>query len=126
MPRDAYGDAVFTQHWNDDRTQSWITCDRADPRIRLSYTIAEQAAAGELVPAATLTLPSGEPVTAPPARPQDLVGAVLAIDCANRRLVYRITGWEPVWLEGRQECGSYLAEECSDQPAATQAEVTEP
>jgi hypothetical protein len=101
LPRDGYGDATFTKHWNGDYTRSWITCDHADPRIRISDMLIDQIDRGE-IPEATLTLPD-------PVLPR-LRGAVITIDCENRRLVYRITGWEPVWLEGDKECGSYLAE----------------
>jgi hypothetical protein len=114
-PAPGYGDATFTRHTREDGS-IYHTCDRADPRIRISdvllHLIAEEKTdnrfAAEAVPA-TLTLPDGTLATARPERPEDWFGAVLDIDCANRHLVYRITGWEPVWLED-PGIGSYLAE----------------
>jgi hypothetical protein len=104
LPREGYGDAVFTRH--DDGT---ITCDHADPRIRISDVLLHQIASGETLHT-SLVLADGSPAHGKPAHPQDLFGAVLTMDCANRRLIYRITGWEPIWLEGDEWCGSYLAE----------------
>lgn len=103
LPRDGYGDAIFTRH-DDGR----ITCDHADPRIRISDVLLHQIASGESAPEASLTLPDGTPCTTAPDTPQSLFGAVLTFTCSNRRLVYRITGWEPVWPGS--EHGSYLAE----------------
>jgi hypothetical protein len=110
LPRDGYGDAIFTKHWNEDCTQSWITCDHADPRIRISDVVIDQILRGE-IPEGSLVLPGdARTVMTLPAARRDLIGAVLKINCANRVLIYRITGWEPVWLEDSDECGSYLAE----------------
>lgn len=108
LPRDGYGDAAFQTHYRDDGSR-YITCEHADPRIRISDVLLHQIAAGETGPEAVLTLPDGSPATGKPERPSDLFGAILTVTCANRNLVYRITGWEPVWLEG-DEPGSYLAE----------------
>lgn len=108
-PRDGYGDSVFQTHCRDDGNR-YITCEHADPRIRISDVLLHQIAAGEGDPGAVLTLADGRPPTGKPDRPADLFGAVLAFHCANRHLVYRITGWAPVWLEGDDLSGSYLAE----------------
>lgn len=105
LPCDGYGDATFTRH--DDGT---VTCDHADPRIRISDVVLHQIASGECASEASLTLPDGTLCMTAPDAPLVLAGAVLTLDCANRRLVYRITGWEPVWLEGPGQAGSYLAE----------------
>src|SRR5215467_12966062 len=96
LPRDGYGDATFTRHGD-----GTITCERADPRIRISDVLLHQIAAGEHAPAAVLTMPHGAPITGAPVMP--LIGAVLTFTCSNRHLVYRITGWEPLWLEGPRE-----------------------
>ena len=104
LPRDGYGDATFTRH--DDGS---ITCDRADPRIRISDVLLHQIASEGGGPA-RIILTGGSPASGKPERPEDLFGAVLTIDCANRRLIYRITGFEPVWLEYGEWSGSYLAE----------------
>lgn len=109
LPHDGYGDAVFTRHASDGGGHR-ITCARADPRIRISDVIVDQLASGDLAPEASMTLPDGTPATEAPGTPLSLLGAVITFACANRRLVYRITGWEPVWLEGDAKRGSYLAE----------------
>lgn len=109
LPRDGYGDVIFNVEYPGDGTRI-TTCAHADPRIRISDEVVDQLASGGLVPEASMTLPGGTPATAPPATPYSLIGAVITFACANRHLVYRITGWEPVWLEGDSEHGSYLAE----------------
>jgi hypothetical protein len=109
LPSDGYGDVIFTRHDSDGGGYR-ITCEHADPRIRISDVIVDQIASGGLVPEASMTLPDGTPATKAPGTPLSLLGAVITFACANRRLVYRITGWEPVWLEGDAKRGSYLAE----------------
>jgi hypothetical protein len=104
LPADGYGDATFTRH--DDGS---ITCEHADPRARISDELLHMVACGLTDPRASLMLADGTPARGVPGRPQDLFGAILTMDCANRRLIYRITGWEPIWLEGDSP-GSYLAE----------------
>jgi hypothetical protein len=101
----AYGDAVFTRH--DDGS---VTCDRADPRIRISDVLLNQVADGEGSLEATLTLPNGDAACSCLSRPDELIGTILRINCANRQLVYRITGFEHVWLQNGKWNGSYLAE----------------
>lgn len=110
-----YGDAIFTRHVRDDGT-IYVTCDHADPRIRISDVLLHILAEGktddrfaEESGIATLTLPDGTSVNGKPERPSDWFGAVLRIDCVNRKLVYVITGFEPVWLED-PGIGTYLAE----------------
>jgi len=103
LPEDGYGDAVVTRH--DDGT---ITCDRADPRIRISDVLLHMVVRGETLHT-SLVLADGSPAHGKPEWPEDLFGAALTIDCTDRRLIYRITGWEPVWLEGDEWSGSYLA-----------------
>jgi hypothetical protein len=107
-PREGYSDVIFTRHWNAGGG-STIICDHADPHIRVSDVVMGQIASGGLAPEASIALPDGTPVTEAPATPPALFGAILTFACSNRHLVYRITGWEPVWIEGDSECGSYLA-----------------
>jgi hypothetical protein len=109
LPRDGYGDVIFNVEYPGDGTRI-TTCAHADPRIRISDVIVDQLASGGLVPEASMTLPDGTPATKAPGTPLSLLGAVITFTCANRRLVYRITGWEQVWLEGDAKRGSYLAE----------------
>ena len=114
-PTPGYGDATFTRHQREDGSV-YVTCDRADPRIRISDVLLHLVAEGNLddrfgaeAAIISLVLPDGSVATEKPERPEDWIGAVLTIDCENRRLIYRITGFEPVWLED-PGIGSYLAE----------------
>ncbi len=119
MTTDGYGDAEFTTVYEPGpvpRHRIGVRCDRADPKIRISPVLIWNWHADQDLP--------GKPPGKGYVRPFDAVGTVqvactgtsscpigdtLTINCTNRRLIYRITGSEPKWIEG-DEPVTYLAE----------------
>ena len=100
----SYGDAVFTVLYDNEGNRT-IRCDHADPRIRVSPVLVQRWHTGDLA----ATWPGAPDPVSVRCAGTCPIGDVITIDCVNRRLVYRITGSEPVWLEGDEPL-TYLAE----------------
>ena len=96
-----YGDVTLTAIHAPDGHLEAVRCDHADPRVGISPVLLAQwhVEESEWI-RRIVTLRCAD--TCP-------VGDVITFNCINRRLVYRVTGTEPGWLEG-SEPYAYVAE----------------